>query len=59
MTLIESVAQAIHDADYAAEPWKKFETLHPDDAEHYRDMARAAIAAFQSFSVAAVIASAF
>lgn len=58
VTLIEAVAQAIHNADYANEPWKKFETLHPDDADHYRDMALAAVAAFQSFQVAAIVAGA-
>lgn len=46
--LIETVAVAIHDEDYSAEPWRKFSTLDDDDADQYRRVARAALDALKA-----------
>lgn len=41
--LIDRIAGAIHDAEYRAEPWEKFDTLAEEDAESYRIVARAVV----------------
>ena len=42
--LIEKMAIAIHNAEHRREPWKKFDTLHPDDQDEYRTVAAILIA---------------
>lgn len=40
----DRIARAIYAADFAGEPsYKTFDTLHPDDQDHYRSMAVAVV----------------